>query len=505
MTPELPLTEPQRQSPVAVAFILYRYLKKMVRTFFALVVIVAFQQGDNTMTYILAGVIGILVIQLIYALLSYLRYTFYVEGDELIIESGVLGRKRTGIPFDRIQTISFEQNLFHQALDVVQLNIDTAGSAQVELNIDALVRPKAEELRAFILAKKAAMEGEKADRDEETGEEISVQAPSEVADQEVVHLSFRDLVLIGITENHLRTAGILIGGAFSLYQIVEGETNEAFLRLFDGLSDFMLSSSILLILSLAIMLLIASFVVSLVRTILRYFEFRLWRTEKGFRINAGLFNRREQAAPRNKIQLVKWATNPLRQLMGLSTVRLYQASSQEVKSKQAITIPGCQDAEKHKIIEEIVPAETQLDYAEHDISKQFIGRMTLYFGLIPAVFFAGITFIDNDWWALAWLGLPLLVWVAANRYQQRYRWYVNEQTLLIHEGIIASKHTLLAWYKIQSVSLKQSPYQSRKDLVDIVLYTAAGAVNIPYIPLAKAESLRDFVLHQVETTEKDWM
>ncbi|MFK7926258.1 MAG: PH domain-containing protein [Bacteroidia bacterium] len=503
MTPELPLTEPQRQSPMAVGFILYRYLKKMVRTFFALILIVAFQQGDNTMTYILGGVIAILAIQLIYALLSYLRYTFYVEGDELIIESGVLGRKRTGIPFDRIQTISFEQNVFHQALNVVQLNIDTAGSAQAELNIDALVRPKAEELRAFILAQKAAIEGEKTD--EELGEEVNIQATIKVEEREVIRLSFRDLVLIGVTENHFRTAGILVGAAFSLYQLVEGESTEAFLKLFDGVSSFMLSSSLLLILSLVIMLSISSFVVSLVSTILRYFDFRLWRTEKGFRINSGLLNRREQAAARSKIQLVKWATNPLRQLMGLSTVRLYQASSQEVKSKQAITIPGCQDPAKRKIVEEIIPATDQLDYTEHNISKLFIGRMTLYFGIIPAVFFSGITYVNNGWYALAWLGLAILVWALAQRYQKRYRWYVNEQTLLIHDGIIASKHTLLAWYKIQSVSLKQSPYQRKKDLADVVLNTAAGAVSIPYLPLSQAKELRDFVLYQVETTERDWM
>ncbi|MEL7535010.1 MAG: PH domain-containing protein [Bacteroidota bacterium] len=503
MTPELPLTEPQRQSPVAVVFILYRYLKRMVRTFFALILIVAFQQGDNTMTYVLTGVIAILAAQLIYALLAYFRYTFYVEGDELIIESGVIGRKRTGIPFDRIQTISFEQNLFHQALDVVQLNIDTAGSAQAELNIDALVRPKAEEIRAFILAQKAAMEGEKAT--DEGEEESSTPLPSPVEEQEVIHLGLRDLSLIGITENHIRTAGILLGGAFSLYQLVEGESSEAWNKLFDGISDFMIGSSLLLIGSLALTLLIVSFVVSLVRTILQYYDFRLWRTEKGFRINAGLFNRREQAAARNKIQLVKWATNPLRQLMGLSTVRLFQASSQEVKRKQAITIPGCQDAEKHKIVEEIIPSSDQLDYTEHQISRRYVGRMTLYFGIIPAMFFGGITYANAGLWALAWLGFVLLIWAASNRFQKRYRWYINEQTLLIHEGIIASKHTLLAWYKVQSVSIKQSPYQARKDLADLVLYTAAGDVRIPYIELRQAESLRDFVLYQVETTKKDWM
>ncbi|MEL6590288.1 MAG: PH domain-containing protein [Bacteroidota bacterium] len=500
MTPEVALTEPQRQSPVAVIFILYRYLKRMVRTLFALIVIVVFGREDNTMGYILGVALVVLAVQLVYALLAYLRYTFYVEGDELIIESGVLGRKRAGIPFDRIQTISFEQNLIHQALDVVQLNIDTAGSAKTELNIDALVRPKAEELRAFILAQKAAMA---ADTEEEViSEEASSPPPAET---EVIRLSIQDLVKIGITENHFRTAGILLGGLFSLYQLVEGEDNEAWAKLFDGVSGFVSGSSLALIVGLVLGLMIISFVVSLVRTVLQYFDLRLWRTEKGFRINAGLLNRKEQAAARSKIQFVKWTTNPLRQLLGLSTVRLYQASSQEVKKKQALTIPGCQEPEKRKIIEEIVPLAEQTDYTAHSISKRYIGRMTLYLGILPALIGGLITYFQAGWFALIWLSLVGLVWLLARRYHRRYQWSINAHTLLVHSGVIASRNVLLSWYKVQSVSLKRTPYQQRKALANVVLYTAAGEVNIPYLPLAQAEQLRDFVLYKVESSERDWM
>jgi putative membrane protein len=151
------LYEPNRQHPAAIAFILIKYLRRIGRMLIPLLVIVFIQSEDKALGYTLGVAIVFLVFQMVYAILEYFRYTFFIEGEELIIETGVLGRKRTGIPFDRIQTINFEQHVLHQVLNVVQVNVDTAGSAKTELNIHALGRKQAEELRSFVLSQKARL------------------------------------------------------------------------------------------------------------------------------------------------------------------------------------------------------------------------------------------------------------------------------------------------------------------------------------------------------------
>ena len=82
------------------------------------------------------------------------RYYFYIEEDKLIVEKGVFGRSKTIVPFERIQTINFEQNLAHQVFSVLRLKVDTAGSAQKEFEFDAIAIDQAQALRKIILEKK---------------------------------------------------------------------------------------------------------------------------------------------------------------------------------------------------------------------------------------------------------------------------------------------------------------------------------------------------------------
>ena len=86
------------------------------------------------------------------SLISYFNFYYYIEGEELIIKSGLFQKKVINIPFDRIQSINFGQNLIHQFFNVVSLEIDTAGSASKEAQISALRKEEAHIIRDYILS-----------------------------------------------------------------------------------------------------------------------------------------------------------------------------------------------------------------------------------------------------------------------------------------------------------------------------------------------------------------
>ena len=67
---------------------------------------------------------------------------------------------RLDLPFDRIQSVNFEQNFLHQMLNVTAVEIESAGSEQKELKIDALKIPIAEKLREEILRRKGQVSAE---------------------------------------------------------------------------------------------------------------------------------------------------------------------------------------------------------------------------------------------------------------------------------------------------------------------------------------------------------
>ena len=75
----------------------------------------------------------------------------------------------------------------------------------------------------------------------------------------------------------------------------------------------------------------------------------------------------------------------------------------------------------------------------------------------------------------------------------------------VYAGIWGRELQILQWYKIQKVSLHQSNWQKRNQVATIVLYTAGGHIRIPYISLELANSIRNYALYKIESTQKNWL
>ena len=62
--------------------------------------------------------------------LTYVNFTYELTGHEVIIREGVLTRKRTVIPYTRIQNINTERTLLERMLGLATIKIETAGANQ---------------------------------------------------------------------------------------------------------------------------------------------------------------------------------------------------------------------------------------------------------------------------------------------------------------------------------------------------------------------------------------
>jgi putative membrane protein len=102
------------------------------------------------------------------------------------------------------------------------------------------------------------------------------------------------------------------------------------------------------------------------------------------------------------------------------------------------------------------------------------------------------------------LWLPPALWVSV-KYYQSWHWFVSEEGILAKWGVINRTSVLLQWYKVQAVAIRQSVFLRRFGLAHLTLYTAAGEVSLPYIPMEKAQAVQNFVLYKIETDRRDWM
>ncbi|MFN2440236.1 MAG: PH domain-containing protein [Chitinophagaceae bacterium] len=89
--------------------------------------------------------------------------------------------------------------------------------------------------------------------------------------------------------------------------------------------------------------------------------------------------------------------------------------------------------------------------------------------------------------------------------QKRFRLYANEDVVYIDKSAYGTERILLKWFKLQSVALKQSLYQQRRNLATLVLYTAGGSISIPYISLEAARQIVNYSTYQIEHQNRAWM
>jgi putative membrane protein len=494
------LSTARRQSPAAIVLILARFFRRLARQAWPLVIILFFRQGEQGwLAYALYFAIAISVFSMIASIAAYWRFYFYTTPEEFVIERGIFNKVKLSVPYHRIQTISFQRNVLHRLLGVVGLDIDTAGSNTNELSIQALTEAEARLVRQFLLEKRGmAPQGA-------AGEGAEAASTASSPDQLLLQLGIPDLLKIGFSQNHLRTAGIILAFLFGLYEFAEDILGDAANKQAEAFGVWLMNSFLLFLLIIVPLLLVAAFLLSLVRTVLQYYNLRFFQTTGGYRVISGLFNEQERNAALTKIQLVQWQNNPLYRWFGMYSIQLKQASSAVVNNRQAITIPGAYAGQVKVVREAYFPVNNPELFTEHGIHPAVIGRRVLYWGLAPAIVLILLTLSPLGWKAFWWLLLIPVAWQAARIYHRNWKLSLHPDGCRLEHGIWNNYQTVLQWYKVQAVELRQTPYQRRRKLANLYLYTAAGEVSIPYLPLVKATMLKDYILFCVETDRRSWM
>lgn len=494
-----------RQSPIAIFLIIQGLSKQLLRQFWPVFLVILLNQfnfnASNSESledsYFARVIFVFAAISTIGSIIAYFKFYYYIENDEFVIEKGLFKKTKINIPFDRIQTINFEQNLIHQVFGVVRLEVDSAGTNTKEISLQAISKQKAEAIRAFIMTEKAKLQP--------NDTTISTKELNQEPQQELLmRLNPIDLLKVGVSQNHIRGLGVIFGFAFWIFQSVES------INLLPDLKGkwerLAINDYFWVIPFLFTILIIVSIIISLVLTVFRHFDLRFFRNKLGFKIVSGLFTKREESANFNKIQLIRWADSVLKRVFGIFRLHLFQASSAAVNIRQSINVPGCYIDQINTVRATYFPNEQAQTYETHGISPIIIGRRMLYLGGIPALIFALNAFYERS---IAY-GVAVLVWlifiyITSRIFHKNWKFHISKEGLLTEHGILGTQFTLLKWYKIQAVKTSQSIYQRRKDVANLYFYTAAGTVKIPYIPLEKAKQITDYVLYKVESDNRAWM
>jgi putative membrane protein len=311
-----------------------------------------------------------------------------------------------------------------------------------------------------------------------------------------------DLIKVGLTENHLRSGGLIFLFFFWIYSNLQ-EVGVDVDDYSQEIPEWELGFGIMAF--FVALFLILSVVISMVRMVVKYFDLKFLRSNKGFKIESGLFTRREVSAMDHKIQHISWSDNLLRKLVGYKNLSLNQASSVEMTTKQNIKIPGCNMDHIRQVVTTLF-GNVDLESIEmNGIDKRYFLRFAVIVFLILTLA-CGLSYYFESFDKIKYI-IPIGLYLVLNRYiaYRKMKFGHDGEILFIKGGIFGDKAEILPMYKIQALELHQTPYQSRNMLCSLTLYTASGRMRIPYINQDFGRNLTDVFLKKVEIDRRRWM
>ncbi|WP_421976582.1 PH domain-containing protein [Roseivirga seohaensis] len=492
---------PQRQPSVAIGIILIKFFRMTIKAMWPILVslVIGRRAGSTFDDIILYVVIGFAVYNLLGSILTYFRFYYYIKDNAIVLDKGVLKKTRTNIPFERIQTINFSQNLLHQLFNVVSVEIDSAGANKSEISIDALRKDEAIALRDYIMAEKKQLIEESGTEEEKSI--IADKSPSDL----LLHLKPKDLIKVGVSQNHLRSMGIIFAFVFTTINEITDNISDFIADQLGQYESYVVNNTLFAFVASVVLVTVISFLFSLVNSILKYYDLKLWLSNNGLKLVRGLFNREEVTINKNKVQMVSWSTNPIRKIFKMYTLQIAQASSTEVNAqKSKINVPGSYKHQISKVINMVFPSEYLGAEAKHFISPLIKLRIILFYGLIPSALGLSTWFLIEEAAFYFLLILPLSFFLGRAYYKKR-SYEINEELIRSNSGIVGTENVLTQIHKVQAVRVNQSWYQRRKQLATIKLYTAAGELSIPFISLSEALQLESFILYRIQTDKREWM
>lgn len=474
-----------RQSPKGIIVLYFQNVFKFLKDWWSIFIPVFLIKNTAEFFEIILILLSVLLIFiLIRTILIYLKYTFKIENNHFILKQGVLRKSLTSIAFDKIQNINYKQNFIQQLIGVTQVDIETAGAKTAEISIKALSKEKAEMIKLILMANRSI---------DQTENTINTDKKT------ILSLSIADLIKESLTENHLKNLLLLVAFIWSLFGRNKEFLEKIKVENYDFFSKTIIEVSIVFIFVLPTLILF-SFVI----IILKHYDLTLKFNKNALEIKQGLFTKKHQVLKIEKVQGILISTNPFKQFLGIFSVVLNQVSSDNAKVSPAKII-GCNKQQtiaiKNTIFENLNFSKSKV-YKPHNyfIFQLFLKKFFLI--LIINFFFL---FSQNSY--LIYLNLviiPFLMLLIYKNFKKRF-FKFNKNVLKVGEGQIATSTIYLEYFKLQNIQLKQTVFQKRKNICNLIIQTASKTIELPCVNIYEAQNIYNYFILKTETSNKPWM
>ena len=494
-------SKPQHQSVKGIVIMFADTLQNIIRGVWAPLLIVLYKFDWTKMLFLGLAVFVLLLIIGCVAYLKYKNFTFFLDEnkEEFVIQKGIISKNKIIIQLEKIQQVNINQSVIQKLIGVYSVDIDTAGSQNIEVSIRAVDNDVA------LLLKDKLVSFEKANDDYVTSEE------NLIPEKPFLKISLLTLVKVGVTSNYGRSVTLILGFLVSLYggfydvsksfKVDEKQMSSLVER---GLAYFSLSFLIMIVFLLVLL-------INLTRTVVKNYDYQMVLQNKALAINFGLFAKKNTLLKAEKVQLTSFSQNFLQRKLNLFDIKLKQASSNDESDKDSkkafIEVPGCNLSERDSllkmILNEIVPAQEKLKpNFRFVLVSSFVGILLPVFIFLLLGFFVFQNL--QAYFPVVPIYIILMSVVIYFKFLN-YRLLLSKKQIIVKHNAWDVEHQILQPYKIQGITTKQYFWQKSADIVHLTFHTAAGDIGFSYGNYAQLKPWINYWLYEVERSERSWM
>jgi putative membrane protein len=463
-----PVSE-RRTSPLVVLVhtVTFRQARQFVPAVIPIVAATGFGGGRTT---VIALVVGVTLLSLGTAALSWWRFTYADGPSSVVVTRGLLSRSVRTVPNDRIRGVEVETPVLHRLFGLVRVRVDAAAGAvsgkEEELVVDGVSRAEGDRLRTAVLTHRQA-----------PGQQDGAAEPAR-AEEEFGRFDNRWLLYAPLVGSYLALPLAAVGALFRLAQ----ELPE---NLRPNLDDAAPASVQALGIAVggALLVLLAG---SVIGAAVVNWGFRLVRRGGSLIAVRGLITRRHTELEIDRIRGATVAEGAGMRLVRAARVNaLVTGLGDAARRGQLLPLGPRSEAWTlvHRLVEDPGPLVTHPPAAR----RRRIIRATVA-GLVVTVAGLAATVAAGWWWVLVAglvltvLGLPLGLGryaalghaTGARSFSVRSGWLVREQAMLQRRAVVG-------W------EVRQSFFQRQTGLATVVACVGAGRGGYAAIDMAADE------------------
>ena len=500
----------QKVSPWALLYFVVhfsvRFVKDGLLNLLPMLVVFVTQVENKLFWAQVVGVIA-LVSLLVYSFLYYLNFKFCMSSDnEILLNKGVFKKERLTLKFGRVQNVNIAEPFYFTPVNLVNCIFDAAGSVSQEIVLPGVTQDYAQQMRKQIFDFKAQQQQEI---------QSTEQSETDIIENSLT-ISNKEIAKFGLMSN----MAILAIAAFAPFiNLIIDFLEKQIIAKVEGFYQqelgMLTNAATFAIITLIVLLVLAAVMLSVIMSLIRFYNFELYFKGQKFKRIAGLLERHQLSMSMDKVQSIVIKQNLMGRLLKRFTVECLQAGGGGVvagaaakQNKRTLVLPVLNSEQVDSVCQWIYPWFNSKKLVFKRADRAFLYKNLGFYSLLPSALVFGFCFIA-DINTLISLGVFVVFSGLVTLSYQRCGYYMHEDNgrfyMVARKGIIGVHYRVFELYKAQSVRSISTHLMRQSGLKSLYIQLASGYVYIPYIKQQDADFIIDFTIKQIESDTRRWM